>query len=89
MVIIFNLVYLKWIINQVSFEFLFNLKFHKCVICIVPCCHGGQQCLTFALGRPDGSELLILSPQILHILDKCFWLIPFAIVSDATAAMSL
>ena len=39
-----------------------------------------------ALNRPDGSDLLILSPQMLHILDKRFWLLPFATRSDATTA---
>ena len=41
-----------------------------------------------ALNRPDGSDVLILSPQMLHILDKCFWLLPFAIRSDATTAIT-
>ena len=41
-----------------------------------------------ALNRPDGSDLLILSPQMPHILDKCFWLLPFAIRSDATTAIT-
>ena len=35
-----------------------------------------------ALNRPDGTDLLI------HILDKCFWLLPFAIRSDATTAIT-
>ena len=29
-----------------------------------------------------------LSPQMLHILDKCFWVLPFAIKSDATTAIN-
>ena len=41
-----------------------------------------------ALKRPDGSDQLILLPQMLHILDKFFWLLPFAIRSDATTAIN-
>ncbi len=43
--------------------------------------------LTLALNRPDGSDLLILSPHMLHILDKCFWCLPFAIRSDVVTAI--
>ena len=47
-----------------------------------------DSCLEQARHRADSLDLFILSPQMLHILDKCFWLLPFAISTDALTAIN-
>lgn len=39
-----------------------------------------------ALCRPDGRLIQLLSPNVLHIMDRSLWLLPFAIRSDLETA---
>ena len=38
------------------------------------------------LCRPDGGVIHLLSPKVLHIMDRSLWLLPFAIRSDLETA---